>query len=498
MFVRSVIYKETLIAMNGSSHKGFIKSFTTISLQRKLLLFVVVALSMIFVLSGMFVYKLVNDTFMASEKMHIASIAESLSPKVGIWYFINKESDNLKMEEFLTDMLNANNLDYIAFKDKNGSLVAKVHSTHYIPDDPYNLEYKNAIFSPGNGGAQNSIGSLEIAYSQQLLKELSRKYYIAGALLISLLALYFYLEMRLLKGLLTPLREIASEIKRYIPGDKLVFEPFNRDRDDVISEIINGFLHMQQNIDETMRKKEIEKENNRAKDAILLKQSRFIEMGTMINNIAHQWKQPLNIIELCVTDLTIKSMMGPVDPQYQQKLFEDMHMQVAFMSKTLDVFRNFLNDDQSDKKREIFPINKAIEDTMKLLGSTIDKKKIEIVFTLDEKAYAYGSISEIEQAILVILNNAMDVGSSKITVECTADKESNILKIYDNGGGIDPDIIDNVFDAYFTTKHQSQGTGLGLFIAKMIVEMKFNGSIEAHNFQDGALFVIRLPFPPKS
>jgi signal transduction histidine kinase len=283
-----------------------------------------------------------------------------------------------------------------------------------------------------------------------------------------------------------------------MPGDKLVFNSFSKHKDDVISEIVNGFLHMQQNIDETMEKKEIEKENNRIKDAILMKQSRFIEMGTMINNIAHQWKQPLNIIELCITDLTLKSMMGTVDPKYQNKLFQDMHIQVEFMSKTIDLFKNFLDDDQNNKKMEVFTLKKAITDTMQLLGSTLDKKNVSITFNLDEKASAYGSISEIEQVLLIIINNAIDAHSSKIMIECTKEKSGNLLRIYDNGGGFSPEIIDKVFDAYFTTKHQSQGTGLGLFIAKMIVEIKLNGTIEAHNFNDGALFVIKLPFPPAS
>lgn len=480
-----------------TSYKGFIKTFSTISLQRKLLLFVVIALSMIFTLSGMFIYKLVNDTFILSEKKHIETISESLSSKVSIWYFINKDNQNLNMDEFLKGMLIDYHLENITFKDHNGVLISEVKSTEYTPNDPYNLKYEKAVYNPEEGTSKKKLGTLEIAYAHHILKELSLKYYMVGILLVLLLTLYFYLEMSLLKELLTPLRKIASEIKGYIPGDKLVFESINRQRDDVISEIVNGFLHMQQNIDETMQKKEIEKENNRVKDALLMKQSRFIEMGTMINNIAHQWKQPLNIIELCITDLTLKSMMGTVDQQYQHKLFSNMHNQVEFMSRTIDIFKNFLNDDQSEKKMEVFTLKKAITDSMHLLGSRLENNKVSITFNIDEKASAYGSISEMEQVILIIINNAVDALSSKITVECTREKTGNLLKIYDNGGGFSPEIIDKVFDAYFTTKHQSQGTGLGLFIAKMIVEIKLNGTIEAHNFNDGALFMIKLPFPPK-
>jgi len=476
----------------------FSKLFSTISLQRKLFLYIVVALSLIFIGSGIFIYKLVNDTFIESEKRHIAIISESLSAKVGVWYFINNKDDRFLMDDFLNKILTTYKLEYIAFKNNKGILVSQIKAPSFLPNDPYNITYTAPVYSPDNGVSNTLLGSIEIAYGHHLLKKLSLKYYAIGVLLIFLLALYFYLEMRLLKELLTPLRRIAKEIKGYLPGDKLSFNSFNTHIDDEISEIINGFLHMQQNIDDAMKKRAIEEEKTKIKDAFLLKQARFIEMGTMINNIAHQWKQPLNVIELCIADLSIKSMMGPIDPAYQQKLFDDMHLQISYMSKTIDIFKNFLNDGQSTKKMEVFSIKRAIEETMHLLGSTLSSKKISTAFTLDEKSSVYGSINEMEQVILIIINNAIEAKSTRITVMCIAGKEENIIKISDNGGGFSPNIIDHMFDAYFTTKHQSQGTGLGLFIAKMIIEMKFKWTIEAQNYNDGALFIIKLPYPDKA
>lgn len=472
-------------------------SFRAISLQRKLLLFVIVTLSLIFALSGLYIYNLVNDTFMESEKKHLKIISEQLSSKVGIWYFINKDSPSMEMDVFLHKMMISYNLEYIAFSDHNGSIISEVHTAGYTVNDPYNIRAHTTVYSPESVDHYREQGILEIAYNHHVLKTLSAKFYWGGVLLVVLLALYFFLEMRLLKELLTPLKNIASEIKTYVPGKKLTFEPTTDNKEDVISEIITGFLHMQQNIDDAMRKKEIEKENNRIKDSILLKQSRFIEMGTMINNIAHQWKQPLNIIELCITDLTIKSMMGTVEKTYQEKIFNDMHIQVMYMSKTIDIFKNFLNDESHKNKMEEFSIQKSIEETLQLLGSTLEKKKIALELDTYRSSNAYGPMNELEQALLIIINNAIDANSTKIYIECTVQNNQNVIKIYDNGGGFDPEVIDNVFDAYFTTKHQSQGTGLGLFIAKMIVEMKFNGRIEALNEKKGALLIIRLPLPPR-
>jgi signal transduction histidine kinase len=479
--------------------KKFIKPLGAVSLQRKLFMFIVIALSLIIIASGTFIYKLVNDTYMKSENTYIAIIAESLTPRVGVWYFINKQADRSQMDEFLKNMLVSYKLEYIAFRDKSGVLISESKTSEYILDDLYNVKYKKDVYSPQSEDIKKSMGTLEIVKSNYMLRELSYKYTTTGILLAALLALYFYLEMRLLKGLLMPLSRIATEIKGYMPGDKLVFKSFASNKDDVIFEIVNGFLHMQRNIDDAMREKVIEEENNKAKDAFLLKQSRFIEMGTMISNISHQWKQPLNIVELCITDLTLKGMTGEVDSKYQEKLFNEIHNQVVFMSKTIDVFKNFLSEEHNEKNVELFSIKRAISESLQLVDSIFENKKIAIEINTDDASYAYGSISEIEQAILVILHNAVDAitGSGKkngrITIDCTVEDESNIIRIYDNGGGFDPLLVDKIFDAYFTTKHQAQGTGLGLFITKTIVEIKFSGTIEAYNYKEGALFVIKIP-----
>ncbi|PHQ65260.1 MAG: histidine kinase [Sulfurimonas sp.] len=479
--------------------KKFVKPLDAVSLQRKLFMFVVGALSLIIVAGGTFIYKLVNDTFMKSENTHIEIIAESLTPRVGVWYFINSQSDSSQMNDFLKTMLATYKLEYIAFKDKNGKLVAQSRTKEYVAGDTYNIEYTTDVYSPKNDHLKNSMGTLDIVNSNYMLKELSYKYTITGILFAALLALYFYLEMSLLKGLLMPLRRIASEIKGYMPGDKLLFTSFTKNKDDVIFEIVNGFRHMQENIDDAIREKAIEEENNKAKDAFLLKQSRFIEMGTMISNISHQWKQPLNIVELCMTDLTIKNIMGEVDPKYQEKLFREIHNQVTFMSKTIDVFKNFLSEEHNEKNIEIFSIDRAISESLQLLDSIFDSKKIDIEVSLDKTSLAYGSISEIEQVILIILNNSIDAidakneDKGKIIIESIVEGENNIIKIRDNGGGFDNNVVEKIFDAYFTTKHQSQGTGLGLFITKTIIEIKFSGTIEAYSSKGGALFVIKIP-----
>ncbi|MDA3909625.1 MAG: sensor histidine kinase, partial [Sulfurimonas sp.] len=210
--------------------KKFIKSLSAISLQRKLFMFIVLALSFIIVAGGMFIHKLVNDTFMQSENTHIEIIAESLTPRIAVWYFINNHADSSEMDEFLKNMLTAYKLEYIAFKDKNGVLISESNTPEYIAGDSYNIEYKKDVYSPKNYLSKNKMGTLELVNSNQMLKELSYKYTTTGFLFAALLALYLYLEMRLLKGLLMPLRRIAAEIKGYMPGDKLIFKSFTSNK----------------------------------------------------------------------------------------------------------------------------------------------------------------------------------------------------------------------------------------------------------------------------
>lgn len=484
-----------------TSYKKFIKKTDTVPLQRKLLFSVVMMLSLILVISNVIIYKLVSNTFVEAEENHVQVIAETLSKKVSVLYFISDKTDNSRINDLFQKAVADYKLEYLCFKDESGLVISKLKLPQYTQDNSYNVKYKIDVYSPEDTNTKKNImGTLELGYTNNMLKELMHKYIITAIIFVVLLIFYFYLEMRLLKELLMPLNKIAIKIKNYKPGDKLIFKKYNSNsKEDVIHQITSGFIQMQKNIDDAMRDREIEEEKARAKDAFLVKQSRFIEMGTMISNIAHQWKQPLNIIEISISDLTIKDMLGETDSNYQKKVYDNIHNQVAFMSRTIDIFKNFLSDDSSKKNLEIFSIKKAVTESLQLLNSILDNNDVIIETNLCEESFAYGSISEMEQALLVLINNAADaitnnnIENPKIKIECSKQDDKNIINIYDNGGGFDSNIIDKIFDAYFTTKHPTQGTGLGLFITKTIIELKFKGTIEATNYKDGALFVIKLP-----
>jgi len=259
---------------------------------------------------------------------------------------------------------------------------------------------------------------------------------------------------------------------------------------------------MQRNIDQAMQAREEEIERSKEKDKILMRQSRFIEMGTMIQNIAHQWKQPLNIIELAVTDLTLRQMTGNLTTEKQQSANEEIHRQVSYMSRTIDTFKNFLEEDRDGAGNTPFFVTKAVETALILVESTFKKEKIALRTDLDDRCCAEGDPKEFEQALLSLIHNAVDAilahktegRPDSITIASRLEEGENIVTVEDSGGGFDPALSETMFDAYVTTKHMSQGTGLGLFIAKTIVAMKMHGNIEAENIENGARFTIRLPY----
>jgi PAS domain S-box-containing protein len=223
----------------------------------------------------------------------------------------------------------------------------------------------------------------------------------------------------------------------------------------------------------------------REKDSLLLEQSRFAAMGEMIGNIAHQWRQPLSSISALATGTKLRYNNNLISDDELNEVFIKIKDYTQYLSKTIDDFRDFLNQDQTD---EIFLLSEAIDKSMTLTEATYTKNNIEI-----ERKYKNtnltikGSSSQLSQVFLNILNNAKDILIEKdleervVLIELYKYEDYAIVAISDNAGGIKDDVANKIYDPYFTTKHKSQGTGIGLFMSKRIVEQKFNGILENRN-----------------
>ena len=246
------------------------------------------------------------------------------------------------------------------------------------------------------------------------------------------------------------------------------------------------------------------KENTK-KEKLLQQQSRLAQMGEMIKMIAHQWRQPLSAISSSILSIQTKK----TSPKYNLELKDDMNKFITFMDKkhtningyvqtlssTIDDFRNFFKPDRSKEKVNLtLPIKRALN----IVEGSMHSKNIFIQteFLNDDEISMYQN--EMMQVLLNILKNAEDnfIEESSIKknikIKTYQEDEMWIITIFDNGGGIPEDILQNIFDPYFSTKDEKNGTGLGLYMSKIIVEEHNGGKLNVYNIDDGVTFKIIL------
>jgi signal transduction histidine kinase len=233
-----------------------------------------------------------------------------------------------------------------------------------------------------------------------------------------------------------------------------------------------------------------EVEKNRQKDQIMTKQAKLAAMGEMIGAIAHQWRQPLNALHINIQNLDDDFDEGLLDKKFIDAFIAKQAKLIGFMSKTIDDFRNFF---RIDKEKVVFSLKNTVETTAHIFQSQLFANNITLeIDCSDVKLLGYKS--EFQQMLLNLVANAKDalvaqkVKNAKITIY----DDENTLYIKDNAGGIPKDIIDKVFDAYFTTKAEGSGTGMGLYMSKLIVEQNMGEKLRVENDGEGAVFSISL------
>jgi len=223
----------------------------------------------------------------------------------------------------------------------------------------------------------------------------------------------------------------------------------------------------------------------------LQQQAKLASMGEMIGAIAHQWRQPLNAISMSIQNLDDDYEDGLIDEKFLDEFITKNNAIVKFMSKTIDDFRNFF---RVDKEKENFSVKNAIAQTVSIQSAQLKNSYIELVL-LGEDFQIHGFQSEFQQVILNLINNAKDVildkkiKNGKISISL----EKGTVTIEDNGGGVPNDISKRIFEPYFTTKEQGKGTGIGLYMSKMIIENNIGGRIKVQNHENCARFILEIP-----
>lgn len=237
-------------------------------------------------------------------------------------------------------------------------------------------------------------------------------------------------------------------------------------------------------------------ESARAKDKIMLKQSKLAALGEMIEQIAHQWRQPLNTLALISQDLYIKVQLGQFKEEDFEKAHDQFNNNLQYMSKTIDDFRNL---HLSDKEDEEFCLEELVDSVVSLNEASLKFSNIKCSIFTSGEHYIKTAKNELIQILMNLIKNARDaitdhqIQEGRIVVGVEEDEDKMILFIEDNGGGIPSEIAEKIFDPYYTTKSEENGSGIGLYMSKSIIEDSMHGTLSVVNGSMGARFVITLP-----
>ena len=328
--------------------------------------------------------------------------------------------------------------------------------------------------------------------------------------LLAIIVLFTFLSITLIvTEILKPLRQLVKKIiikSNRIDNDSFKVIPVESDEVKNMELYFNEYIHLLEDerdriksLNDNLQKRiDEEVEKSKKKDAVLFEQTKNAQMGEMIGNIAHQWRQPLSVISTSASGIMMKKELGTLTDEKEAEMLESIIDKVNFLSKTIDTFRNYI---QEKKEFKDVILQETIMNDIGIVQAALTNNFIKLINHLNdcEPIVIKTLSSELSQVIINLLNNAKDALMSReisepfIKISLQKEDDRVMVMIEDNGGGISEEILPKIFDPYFTTKHKSQGTGLGLYMSKEIVEKHLGGRLYAVNSQNGAIFTIELP-----
>lgn len=251
----------------------------------------------------------------------------------------------------------------------------------------------------------------------------------------------------------------------------------------------------------------VEVEENSKKDKLLYQQSKIASLGEMLGNIAHQWRQPLSAISSAASGIKLQKEMKILEDKDLNASLDGILKNSRYLSKTIDDFRNYF---KSDKPKEVILLDDAIKDDLNILSATLKNNYIQVITDLKPNIELLTLKNELTQVHLNLISNSKDALLSEenqllenryLFISLSVDNNHAIINIKDNAGGIPEDALGKIFEPYFTTKHKSQGTGIGLYMSEEIISKHLKGSISVSNetfkyegkSYKGANFTIKLP-----
>lgn len=405
-----------------------------------------------------------------------------------------REKYNLFLSSFITH--NYKNL-FIVYKDKNSKFFRAIADGAKDPKDRFNFNEK---FEPKKIKAwekvlkekkpvvySTDIKGIWTTYLYPVLKDGKVDYIIVidfSKLPLELIENNLLILKKLFVNFMFVVLIIIAVLFVFIYYDIKRQKEMQR----LLRKIHNFNITLQKKVEEEVRK-------SREKDKQLIMQSRLALMGELLSMIAHQWRQPLNVLGSIVSNLEFNLKLGDMDENELKSSLHKMKDTIKYLSNTIEDFRKFYRE---DKVKEEIDINSTVGEILNIIRPSLENKNIKIITDLKCPCKIKLRKNELKQVLLNLVKNAEDVlMERKIdnpAIEIRTFKEGNIcvIEVKDNAGGVDLKIKDKIFEPYFTTKDEKNGTGLGLYMSKVIVEKKLNGHIYEYNDNEGAVFRIEL------
>jgi len=229
--------------------------------------------------------------------------------------------------------------------------------------------------------------------------------------------------------------------------------------------------------------------------AILRQQTKMASMGEMLSSITHQWKQPITVMKTIFSVIEVEENLGTIKTSDYTKQLASLNKQVDYMVETMNDFKNYLSP---DKKLKCFLLENGIEDILNLFNEQYKVLNLQVSIDIHQSANVYGFYNEYKQVLVNLIKNTVDayqelsITQKTLEVSISTDKEFGVIELKDFAGGIKEEVLHTIFNPYTSTKDSTQGTGIGLYMSKNIIE-NMKGSISVQNVDQGASFIIKLP-----
>ena len=311
----------------------------------------------------------------------------------------------------------------------------------------------------------NTFLEIKIKEHEEEEKKFKRFLFTATAVILVFMVLFTFLMLSIIK-------DVIKKYKMQVQNRENALESLNE----------NLSLKVKQGIEEAKQK-----------DRKILEQAKLARIGSMISMIAHQWRQPLSQLSGILMELETTTRFKKVDNDYILNAIDKSDKMIEFMSNTIDDFRNFY---KPDKKKEDFYVSDACKKAINIIDATLENLGIDLILEIKDDKKIFGYPTEFSQVILNIISNAKDIlmerniKNPKIEINIESKGILSIIIIKDNAGGIEEKNLEQIFDPYYSTKDSSKGTGLGLYISKLIIERNMGGDLSVSNNSEGAVFKI--------